>query len=551
MSAKAQIHFFLILLLLFTAAESAASEQGSVQGIVSSATTGQPLAKVRVLLQSVQDSTVSYSASSQADGHFLIQGVAVGSYRLAFDRTGYVSAMYQRSAADRNGTVVALAAGQNLGGMNVRMIPTAALAGRVTDADGEPLAGVQVQALHREYVSDQLRLLTVSSAATNDRGEFRIWGLKNGRYLLMANYGVVSDPSGAEIVAAANKSEGASRTEPNYVRTYYPGTLELSQAGFIELSPGDDRGGTDITMVASRLFRVRGRVFNSINSRDVAGISVELKERAGLSGSTFFSSAITKDSLGSFELTGVLPGSYVLSAQWHDGRKNHYARQVVDIGNSDIENASLVITDGVSLAGQVHGLDLNNDSSKLSIDFRSREGLILPELSHVPVKPDGSFVLPDVPEGLFDLYITGLPQDAFLKAVRFRSRDVLASGLTVSRDQHAPIDIEIGHTSSDIEGTVLDDTQSPVAGAQVAVIPAGDREKRTDLYRTATADASGHYRLDNVPPGDYKLFAWLKETSGYYPDPEIISESEGKGTQVSVQDSGGYKAELTLIHPAQ
>ena len=56
----------------------------------------------------------------------------------------------------------------------------------VFDEDGEPVAMVNVQALRQSYVRGQKQLAPASSASTNDRGEFRIFGLPPGRYFLSA-----------------------------------------------------------------------------------------------------------------------------------------------------------------------------------------------------------------------------------------------------------------------------------------------------------------------------------------------------------------------------
>ena len=51
--------------------------------------------------------------------------------------------------------------------------------------------------------------------------------------------------------------------------------------------------------------------------------------------------------------------------------------------------------------------------------------------------------------------------------------------------------------------------------------------------RNARADANGHFKIDNLPPGDYKVYAWDDNTNVEYANPEWMRQN-GKGAAVSV-----------------
>src|SRR5437016_2703324 len=151
------------LLLLWALAISAQSakpeELSTIEGRVLNASTGEPVGKVSLLLmradstQASYDFTRSYTASSDAAGKFAIRNIDPGKYRLRASRNGFVTLEYGARAAQRSGTVLDLEHPQQLKDVDLRLTPHGVIAGRVLDADGEPLAGAQVQLLRSQYVN--------------------------------------------------------------------------------------------------------------------------------------------------------------------------------------------------------------------------------------------------------------------------------------------------------------------------------------------------------------------------------------------------------------
>jgi hypothetical protein len=120
--------------------------------------------------------------------------VPAGRYRFLATRTGYVDQHYQ-STGDDTGAVLALQAGQEVKDVLFRMTLAAVFTGRVNDEDGETMALIQVVALRRppdEEVEDRKdspsrgqELRPAGMAQTDDRGQYRIFGLKAGEYYIM------------------------------------------------------------------------------------------------------------------------------------------------------------------------------------------------------------------------------------------------------------------------------------------------------------------------------------------------------------------------------
>jgi 5-hydroxyisourate hydrolase-like protein (transthyretin family) len=169
----------------------------TVSGRVVTSAEGTPLKSSRVALipEHRQRESQVYAATSDSDGRFTIKDVPAGRYRFLATRTGYVDQPYQ-STADDTGAVLALQAGQEVKDVLFRMTLAAVFTGRVNDEDGEPMALIQVVALRRptdEEVEDRKdspsrgqELRPAGMAQTDDRGQYRIFGLKAGEYYIKA-----------------------------------------------------------------------------------------------------------------------------------------------------------------------------------------------------------------------------------------------------------------------------------------------------------------------------------------------------------------------------
>src|SRR5262245_22972725 len=100
--------------------------------------------------------------------------------------------------------------------------PGATISGRVLN-EGVPQVGAVVQAFSISYQNGYQVLQPVVTKTTDDRGDYRLFFLPPGEYVVAASPRQVGRP---EIVTAATSSPGANQM----ARTFYPGTTDGSQA---------------------------------------------------------------------------------------------------------------------------------------------------------------------------------------------------------------------------------------------------------------------------------------------------------------------------------
>lgn len=390
--------------------------------------------------------------------------------------------------------------------------------------------------------------------------------------------------------------------EESFVPIYYGDVVEAQRATPIDVGPGASATGMDISLRNARVrsWHIRGTATNGATGMPAAGAQIRLTPRNWTS--TVIMPNVQTDGDGHFDLKGVVPGSYFLYANQTGGpapgtpnaaaagqrgnaggRGNAGARGTpgaadgpppipavaarlpIDIGNANLDNVSFTLTPGFTLTGKVV-----LENPPVAANASGPRGLRMtlahePDLVGLPNAPtgavdnNGTFSLTNVAQGDYRVYLPpllntfqwGTPsvpqqyQNTYVKSIRLGSSDVLADGLHLTVAPQAPLEILIG-TGAKLSGTVVSDKREPVANATVTLVPTSSR-KRLDLYRTTTTDAMGRYKMQGVPPGSYRAFAWEGVERDAWQDPGFMAPIEGLGFNVQVSEGAQANADLLVI----
>src|SRR5216683_5988533 len=122
MRSLALVCFVLSAFWFTSAQESASAVKGSsIAGMVMKEPGSQPLKKVLVqIIAENQKEGGNYTASTDADGHFHIESVVPGRYRLFLEKTGFVEVNVRGLKSDTN--IFTIRAGQPLEDLLFRML---------------------------------------------------------------------------------------------------------------------------------------------------------------------------------------------------------------------------------------------------------------------------------------------------------------------------------------------------------------------------------------------------------------------------------------------
>jgi hypothetical protein len=114
------------------------------------------------------------------------------------------------------------------------------------------------------------------------------------------------------------------------------------------------------------------------------------------------------------------------------------------------------------------------------------------------------------------------------------------------------MEIVLGANPGALDGRVVrteDGKQIPAFGITVGAVPDAPAARgfRTDMHRSTLTDGAGTFQLRNLPPGDYRLFAWEVADKDTVMDLDFIRTSEDKGTRVHIDEGEKKTIELSMI----
>jgi hypothetical protein len=521
-------------------------QPASISGTVLSADTGEALKKADVILEINGDTHADRRVCvTGADGKFSFQDLPAGTYTLILVHDGYIPKDYgsdSYSLGQPSGLLV-LAAGQNVTDVIVRLQKYAVVWGRVVDEDGDPVRNVTVQLVRRVTRKGKSAIREdIGQGNTNDLGEYRLFDLMPGRYYVRVNPELDQNFNHITIVSSP---ESKDKVGKGYVTTYYPGVTDSSRATEIELKPGDEISSIDIALLRSRTYTVRGRVIDQSGVGHYGSHLIKILSEAEPESITFQPHEDSKD--GSFELGGLLPGTYMLEASVlgeNSEAVSGYAP--ILISDADITSASVVINRPASIHGRIT-MEGGEMPESLTIELSSMDNIFLRDVQ-AEVKPNGTFEFPHLNESKYQLAVLLNCAECYLKSARMNGVDILAQGLEVSANTPGSVELVLSRRAGKADIQVTREDGQPATDATVLLVPDPPFRDRPPRYKTGTTDLHGEILIRGVAPGGYRAFAFQR-----IPDdadiaaPEFILPFEFKGEALTIDENGNKTLHLKLI----
>ena len=519
-------------------------DECKISGIVVKLAGSEPLRKARVQLQSQDDRTRSVSIVTSADGRFALKRIDPGRYKLVVNRAGFVMQEYGQKKPGDPGAILTLRAGQEMKDLVFRMIPSAVIAGRIFDEDGEPLASVMVSAMREVYWEGKRTLSSFSEVQTDDLGQFRLFGLPPGRYLVAAVY-----PHWNRFGGYGDDSESAESQQLGYAKMFFPGTPDAAKAALITLKSAEEISSIEMMMRQVLVYHVRGHVYNVATNKPATHTNVWLMPRkTGREWEPSDMQTFVQKKDGSFDIPEVLPGSYILAARWFDEGKIYSTRIPLEVGNANLDGISVTVGPGVTINGRIiWDGQASLEEAELTVSARATETGWNSWRGGARVASGSIFTLKDVSEGTYFAEVYGQSKDCFIKNVQYGSSSALEEGFTVAVGTPASLEITISCHGARVQGSVTDADGLPAAGVWAVLVPEGSRRAVSRFYKAGTTDQYGHFDLRGIAPGDYKLFSWESAEDGSWQDPEFLKPFEEKGERISFREGEQKTQNLIAI----
>jgi hypothetical protein len=124
---------------------------------------------------------------------------------------------------------------------------------------------------------------------------------------------------------------------------------------------------------------------------------------------------------------------------------------------------------------------------------------------------------------------------------------VLKEPLPVTGQSSDFLEVVIGTRPGSLDGLVVNSDNTALPAVTAVLVPSSEERTRMDLYRAVSTDASGRFRLENLAPGDYKLFAWKEVEEGIWTDAAFLRNYDDLGTPVRITEGSLVQAQTRLI----
>jgi hypothetical protein len=187
---------------------------------------------------------------TDAMGHFQLQDVVPGEYAVRAELEGHfgwaVNGTYPAYASQQ----ITVDAQQPLPDVSLALVRGGTISGRVRDAEGKLLVNTQVSAVMAGAINGAFT--TLSSKTTDDRGEYRLFGLPPGEYYVAAGArgtsGYANAVGGNVLRYFSNWSAPPGQPASMPGQTFFPSATATNDATAIVLKEGEEVPGIEIVV---------------------------------------------------------------------------------------------------------------------------------------------------------------------------------------------------------------------------------------------------------------------------------------------------------------
>jgi hypothetical protein len=521
---------FRAMLLIFAVlagtlrAQTPAAKPGSVEGTVTNSVTGEPVKKAVVTLTDPKSQS-NRTAITDAAGRFQFDSVAPNAYFLAADRDGF---MAPRQGPRQAAQQITVAEEQHVQDVAIKLLPLGVVTGHVLDDDGEPIIRAGVAVLRYFYNSGRKQLSAVEIAQSNDLGEFEAIDLQPGRYYFQAT---------AAPIRSIPPHTRWSHPEEAYPPTFYPNGSEAGQATATEVAPGAHVTNIDFRLRKMPAYHIRGTVEGG--QRALPGT---LQLQAVGTGVRSGGPRIAYASDGTFDIGGIVSGAYDLTIP-HPQNGLPFGHQTVTVADADVNNVVLTLALGSPISGRVtvDGALIDKGGMQIALEQLQRFTAVSASWA-----TDGSFTFPAMAPDVYQLSLSNPPSGKYVKSIRLGDQEI-KNRIDLSSGSAAPLNIVLGTDGAEMDGNVQNASGQPAAITQVTLAPEGESDGRSDLFKRAFTDASGNFRIKDVAPGAYKVFAWESDPDGSTQSAEFRKPFEERSVAVTIGPKDKASVQLSVI----
>ena len=417
-----------------------------------------------------------------------------------------------------------------------------ALTGVVSDEQGEPLDGISVSVWQVELEGGRRQASpAVRAQLTDDRGRFRLFHIRPGRYVVVATDGRwrLDGPEGSE-----------------HLPVFYPGRTSITDAFEVDVPRGQTLDGMDMVFSWTRGVRVHGfvtstaaapaeqfvRLARSVRSGDIAPLDRTTLPRAD----------------GSFEFRNVAAGEHVVRVTRASAQAPQliaeYTMQYVRVGTVDEGPIVLTATPTSTISGRVRleGNAAELNPTRLVLTAIPSDPDSAPTMAvgaRTTIRPDWTFEIGNL-AGAMRIAFTSGPPGWWIKSVDMGGANAAQQPVMFGRpgDSRDDVTIVLSSAVGQLSGRVLDGTRR-VEDGWVAVFAVDDDRwfSGSPYLRMASRAQDGRYSVQSLPPGDYWVIAVDDNVSGMWQDRDVMNGLLADARRTTIDEGGRATLDLPLV----
>ena len=526
--------------------QDAAPKLGSIAGAVTAGGGGPPMKDVEVYVRG--NTPQAKMAVTDQQGRYTIRDVAPGQLRISANAPGPSGRVGFGPSDTRQ---ITLAPGQELAGVDFRLVIQGRISGKVVDQNNEPVVGIAVFLVAREYSHGALRAVFAGAGNTDDQGAYRLERVPPGRA-----YTVLATRARRGLPAISDSPLDPELRLPAVVPTYYPNARSIEGAEALVLRPGEHREGIDIHLTRSAAFCLDGVLEGTSGPAALRFNIAETQPASGASGEGAFYTATpggTSGPDGKVRICDLHPGEYELSVSEFTpggmGGAAQFGAAIVTIGDRDVAGARVGLRPRIPVSGEVV-FDGPAPEAPLTAKLRlSVQAITRTERGSTQADIPSEFTF----EGglLMDAYgldIGGVPAGVYIKDVTYGDRGMMYQPLRVgSALGNAGLRVILGRDGGTIGTQVADKAGNPVADCTVVILPATSPNEAVfaAAVKTGKTNQAGAWSSPTLAPGKYFVLA----TSGTVDrSPETTGKlwkARNRGEEVEIAPLGKVSATLS------
>lgn len=531
-----------------------ATGTAAIHGRVVDAESGLAVRRAAVRLGS-NGSREGWSTTTDADGQYAFEALPAGRYSISASKTGYINWSYGQKAANTPAPPLDLADGQRIERADLSMPRGGVITGRVLDEFGEPLAEVMISTLRNQFTSVGRQPVPMGrSSQSNDIGEFRLYGLPPGDYLISASAMRFTSPF------------DSSTDRTGYAPSYFPGTANPAEAQTIRVAPGQTISGITISLIPARTATVSGVVVDEKGELARNGM-VSVRTAVGV-GFMNPSGPVRPD--GSFTVSGLAPGTYVLVSNPMSMMMGAISGSVagapapmrvtpsvatITVNGEDIDGVRLEPARRALLNGRVVVDPAGTASLRPeSVRFQAMPAapgaqmFNLGPVEFAQLQSDGSLRIEAMP-GPSIIRAMGLPPGWVVSRITAGGLDV-TDRIDIPAAGIDDLVIELSSRAPTVTGRVANARGEATSDFVALIFPQEeDQWPTTGTTRQAIGqpDREGRFTIRSVRPGNYYLAAVERLENGQSYDPAFLESIRTSAVRVTLNEGDTQTIDLKLV----